>query len=63
MTHAWIPTLLLIAALALLPAWVVGAAALGAAVALWLLTKARESRKPKDAERPLPANVVRFPQR
>lgn len=29
------PTLLFIAALALLPAWLVGGAALGAAVALW----------------------------
>lgn len=38
----WIPTLLFVAALALLPAWIVGGAALGIAVALWAVVKARK---------------------
>lgn len=40
-----IPTLLFIAALALLPPWLVGGAALGAAVALWLLGKAKKAKQ------------------
>ncbi len=56
----WIPPLLVIAILSLLPAWVVGCAALGAALGLWIATRPRRRAK---EEAPLPENVVRLPQR
>ena len=59
--NAWIPTLLIIAALALLPAWLVGCAALGAALGLWVATKL--TARAEDAATPLPENVIRLSER
>lgn len=55
--------LLLIAAIALLPAWLVGCAALGGALGMWIATCFKP--QPQTAPQPtaLPANVIRFPNR
>lgn len=57
MNASWIPTLLMIAAIALLPAWAVGGFALGAAATLWIMKRARERQADKKAA-PLPDNVI-----
>lgn len=44
MRQAWLPTLFLLAAICLLPAWVVGGFALGAGLALWGSQKWQRAR-------------------
>lgn len=58
---AWIPALLVIAALSLLPAWLVGCAALSAAIGLWIAT--RPPQRSEERRAPLPENVIRLPRR
>ena len=59
--HTLIPTLLFIAALALLPAWIVGCAALGAAIGLWLFSRPkRKVVEPRQEDVSLPENVVKI---
>ena len=69
MINQWIVTLLLIAAFALFPSWLVGALALGGAVGLWVgwrlwpkpTTNADSAPQPEPAtQQPMPKNVIPF---
>ena len=62
MTANWIPALLLIAAIALLPAWAVGGFALGAAAGLWIAKQTRARRQVENRAL-LPKNVIALPKR
>lgn len=55
-------TLLLVAAFALAPAWLVGAAALGAVAGLWLAERCMHRRPHSGHTAKTPANVVAFRQ-
>ena len=56
-----IPTLLLLAVICLFPSWLVGCAALGAAIGLWLVSRPkRKVDEPRQEDFPLPENVVKI---
>jgi hypothetical protein len=56
--QAWIATLLLVAAIALLPSLVVGGAALG--IAVYLMWAGKPARRQASATLNAPANVIPF---
>lgn len=57
----WIPTLFLLAVICLFPSWLVGCAALGAAIGLWLISRPkRKVDEPRQEDFPLPENVVKI---